>query len=125
MSPRVTYVVARVLIASAFFGFGLEPLLGAAGILTGRGTPTKAWLFFYGFQALAGILLMMGWQATRLTIVMAVMMAVDAFSVHPFWSFQGVEQHGHLMHFLKDLSVIGGLVLVSWVAEQESPRPRH
>ena len=58
MSPRVTYVVARVLIASAFLGFGLEPLLGAAGILPGRGTPTKAWLCFYGFQALAGILLM-------------------------------------------------------------------
>lgn len=125
MSPRVTYVVARVLIACAFLGIGLEPLLGAAGILPDRGTPTKAWLFFYGFQALAGLVLMLGWQATRITIVMAVLMAVDAFSVHPFWSYRGAEQHEHLMHFLKDLSVIGGLVLVSWVAEQEGAGSRE
>ena len=121
----MTYVVARVLIASAFLGFGLEPLLGAVGILPDRGTPTVPWMLFYGFQALAGIVLMIGWQATRISIVMAVMIAVDAFSTHPFWSYGGAEQHEHLMHFLKNLSVIGGLLLVSWVAEQETAGMRR
>jgi putative oxidoreductase len=121
----VTYVVARVLIASAFLGFGLEPLLGAVGILPHRGTPSGLWMLFYGFQALAGIVLMLGWQATRVAIVMAALMAMEAFSGHDFWHYAGVEQHEHLMHFLKNLSVIGGLILVSWIAEQEAAGMRR
>lgn len=123
MTPRATYVVARVLIASTFVGFGLERLLGAAHVLPGRGTPSTLWILFYAFQMLAGIILMIGWQTGRIAIVMSVLMAIDAFVAHPFWHFSGAVQQEQLQHFLKNFAVIGGLLLVSWIEETDPEEP--
>lgn len=120
MNPKVTYVVARVLIASTFFGFGLERLIAAT--MLGQGRPSNLWMLFYVFQMLAGIILMIGWQTGRIAIVMSVLMAVDAFMAHAFWNYGGVVQQEQLQHFLKNFAVIGGLLLVSGIEEQE-PEP--
>jgi putative oxidoreductase len=118
MNPKVTYIVARVLIASTFVGFGLERLIAAT--MLGQGRPSALWMLFYVFQMLAGIILMVGWQTGRIAIVMSVLMAIDAFTAHPFWNFGGAEQQQQLQHFLKNFAVIGGLLLVSWIEEQGS-----
>ena len=121
MNPQVTYVVARVLIASTFFGFGLERVIAA--MMLGQGWPSGLWMMFYIFQMVAGIILMIGWQTGRIAIVMSVLMAIDAFTVHPFWNYGGAAQQEQFQHFLKNFAVIGGLLLVSWIAEQESEEP--
>jgi putative oxidoreductase len=120
MNPRATYVVARVLIASAFVSFGLERVLTATHVLPDRGNLTPLWTIFYAFQMLAGLTLMFGWQAGRVAMLMAIMTGVDAFAAHPFWNFGGTEQQDHLIHFFKSLSGIGGLLLVSWIDAHES-----
>ena len=120
MSPKVTYLVARFLIASVFVGFGAEHLLAAAQVLPGRAVPSTPWMLLYAFEMLAGIAIMLGWQSGRLAFLMSVIIAVDAFATHPFWRYQGSAQHDQMLHFLKNLSVIGGLLLVSWI---ESCRP--
>ena len=115
MNPRILYVLARVLIASVFAGLGIERLLGAAGILSDRGTATEAGILFSTFELTAGVAIMVGWQAGRVALLMAVFLSVDAFVAHPFWNFNGAEQHGQLLHFLKNVSAIGGLLLLSWI----------
>ena len=120
MSPKVTYLVARFLIASIFVGLGAEQLLAAAQVLPGRPVPTVPWMFYFGFQMLAGMAIMLGFQPGRIAVLMSVTIAVDAFATHAFWKHQGTAQHDQMLHFLKDLSVVGGLLLVSWI---ESTRP--
>ena len=120
ISPKVTYLVARFLIASVFVGFGAEHLLAAAQVLPGRAVPSLPWMLLYGFEMLAGIAIILGWQSARLAFLMSVIIAVDAFATHPFWRYQGSAQHDQMLHFLKNFSVIGGLLLVSWI---ESSRP--
>jgi putative oxidoreductase len=115
MSPKVTYLVARFLIASVFVGFGAEHLLAAAQVLPGRALPSAPWMLLYAFEMLAGLAIMLGWQSGRLAFLMAAIIAVDAFAAHPFWKYQGPAQHDQMLHFLKNLSVIGGLLLVSWI----------
>lgn len=122
MTPKVTYVVARVLIASFFVGLGARHLLADAQVLPGR-SPNVSWILFHSFEMLAGIAIMAGWQAGRLAFLMSVIMAVDAFGSHPFWRFRGAEQYGELLSFLKNLSVIGGLILVSWIESIRLPDP--
>ena len=39
---------------------------------------------------------------------------VDGFLAHAFWTYPAAEQHGQLLHFLKNLSMLGGLVLLAW-----------
>jgi putative oxidoreductase len=119
MSPKVTYLVARFLIASVFVGFGAEHLLAAAQILPGRAVPSLPWMLLFAFEMLAGIAIMVGWQSGRLAFLMAAILAVDAFATHPFWKYQGAAQHDQILHFLKNLSVIGGLLLVSWIESSQ------
>ena len=119
MYPKATFVVARILIASTFAGFGLERVISA--LMLGRGMPSGLWMMFYVFQMVAGIILMIGWQTQRIAIVMSMLMAIDAFTAHPFWAFHGADQQDHLQHFLKNFAVIGGLLLVSCTtSEQEA-----
>ena len=115
ISPKVTYLVARFLIASVFVGFGAEHLLAAAQVLPGRALPGVPWMLLYAFEMLAGLAIMLGWQSGRLAFLMSAIIAVDAFATHPFWKYQGPAQHDQMLHFLKNLSVIGGLLLVSWL----------
>jgi putative oxidoreductase len=114
MKQPVPYVAARILIAAVFAGLGAERLLVAAGALTGRKPPGLAGLAFSGFELLAGLAIMIGWQAGRLALLLAVMLTVDAIVAHPFWLHEGVTQHDQLLHFLKNFSIVGGLLLLSW-----------
>ena len=121
ISPKVTYLVARFLIASVFVGFGAEHLLAAAQVLPGRALPGAPWMLLHVFEMLAGLAIMLGWQSGRLAFLMSAIIAVDAFAAHPFWKYQGHAQHDQMLHFLKNLSVIGGLLLVSWIESSRLP----
>ncbi|MCW1886083.1 DoxX family protein [Luteolibacter flavescens] len=120
MKQPIPYVVARILLASVFVGLGGERLLVKVGALTGRTAPGAAGVALSAFEVLAGIAIMLGWQVGRLSLLLAVFLIVDAFIAHPFWNFSGPEQRGELLHFLKNLSIIGGLLLLSWT---EAHRP--
>ena len=123
MKQPIPYVLARILIASVFVGLGAERLLVKAGALPGRVPPGAAGVALSIFELLAGIAIMAGWQAARLSLLMAVFLAVDAFVAHPFWHHGGAEQHEQLLHFLKNLSVIGGLLLLSWTESVGPTKP--
>ena len=40
---------------------------------------------------------------------------MDAFTAHPFWTHPAAEQHSQLLHFLKNMSTLGGLLLLVWM----------
>ena len=112
MNPKTLRVLARVLIASVFVGLGTERLMTAAGWLNGRTAVGGAGITFSALELLAGLALMAGWHAGCLALAMAVFLLADAFVSHSFWNLSPPEQHGQFLHFLKNLSVIGGLLLL-------------
>jgi putative oxidoreductase len=58
---------------------------------------------------------MLGWQVRWVASLLALFILVDAFLAHAFWTYPAAEQHGQLLHFLKNLSTLGGLVLLAWL----------
>ena len=123
MKHPIPYIIARILIASVFVGLGAERLLEKAGILNGRTPPGAAGVALAIFEVLAGIAIMAGWQAGRLSLLLGVFLAVDAFVAHPFWTFSGVEFHAQFLHFLKNIAIIGGLLLLSWTETVRPSKP--
>jgi putative oxidoreductase len=115
MVERALLIVARILIPSVFVGLGLERLLIAAGLLDGP-TVSAGAAAFSAFELLAGLAIMIGWKVRWVAALLAVFIVVDAFLAHPFWTFSGAERHGQLLHFLKNLSTLGGLLLLLWVS---------
>ncbi|HSD41557.1 MAG TPA: hypothetical protein VLD36_06790 [Burkholderiales bacterium] len=58
---------------------------------------------------------MIGWKLRWVASLLAVFILVDAFTAHPFWTHPAAERHGQLLHFLKNLSTLGGLLLLVWM----------
>lgn len=123
MKQPIHYILARMLVASVFVGLGAERLLVKAGVLNGRTPPGAAGVALSIFELLAGIAIMAGWQARRLSLLLGVFLAVDAFMAHPFWTHGGAEQHEQLLHFLKNLAIMGGLLLLSWTEAARPAKP--
>lgn len=124
MNPKILPVLARILIASVFVGLGAERLMSAAGWLQGRSAVGPGGIAFSTIELLAGLAIMAGWRAGCIALGMAVFLVVDAFLAHPFWKYSGAEQHGQLLHFLKNLSTIGGLLLLFWTECLASKQPK-
>jgi len=109
------FVVARVLIASVFVGLGLERIVTMLD-----GGPVSVGAFaFSAFEAAAGLAIMIGWRVSIVALVMALFLLVDALFSHRFWAVPAAEFHGQWLHFLKNMSAIGGLLLLAIVS-----RPR-
>jgi putative oxidoreductase len=114
MRNRALFITARVLIPSVFVGLGLERLLAGAGLLAGAPISAGA-VGFSAFELIAGLAVMLGWKVRWVASLLALFILVDAFLAHAFWTYPAAEQHGQLLHFLKNLSTLGGLVLLAWL----------
>ena len=114
MNNYAFLIIARVLIASVFVGLGLERLLIGAGILSGGPVSTGAMLFS-AFELLAGLFVVVGWKVGWVATLLALFILIDAFVAHGFWAYPISERHGQLLHFLKNLSTLGGLLLLVWL----------
>ena len=119
-SSDVVYVVARVLVASVFIGLGAERLLMAVGVISG-GPVSAGTVAFSAFELAAGLAIAFGWQVTWLSLLMAAFLVVDAVASHPFWAVEASERHGQVLHFLKNLAAIGGLLLLAWIGDAGRP----
>ena len=116
MNKNTIYIFARVLIASVFVGLGAERILAAMGLFGPIENPTSAGvLAFSAFELVVGIMIMIGWQVRWLSLLMGAFLLIDAFLSHPFWAVAASDMHDQYLHFLKNMSAIGGLLLLSWV----------
>jgi putative oxidoreductase len=114
MGNALVLIVARILIPSVFVGLGLSRLLVAAGLVAGPPVSAGA-AVFSGVELIVGVLIMLGWRLRWMAGLMAAFILVDAFLAHAFWTYPVEERHGQLLHFLKNLSTLGGLLLLVWL----------
>lgn len=114
---RASVAVGRVLLALIFVVAALDKLFAwqqPAAALAAKGlTPT--WLFLAAAIALelAGGLLLLTGMYTRIGALLLIAFLVPTtFVMHDFWAFEGAERQLQQAHFLKNLSILGGLLVV-------------
>ncbi|WP_374557339.1 hypothetical protein [Thermomonas sp.] len=79
-----------------------------------HGTPTSdTTLLISTAEMLLGVLLAAGWQLRAVALVAALALIVDAALSHPFWNARGGAQAAQLLQFMKNMGLVGGLVLLS------------
>ena len=101
--------LAQWLLAAAFLvagGFRLWQALHGAPIPNGS-------LLISAGEVLLGVLLAAGWQLRALALLAAAALLADAALTHPFWKFSGSAQAAQLLHFMKNIGLVGGLILLS------------
>jgi putative oxidoreductase len=111
-------VVGRVLLALMFIlsGYGkLSDIQGTAGFIASGGLPAPSVLAVLvgAFELLGGLALVLGYRVRWVGLAMALFTLAASMVFHAFWSAPAAQQYVTQLLFMKNISVAGGMLLVS------------
>ena len=109
--------LARVLLALIFIvsGFGkLTGLEGTAGYIASKGLPLPTLLALGAgaLEVLGGLALAVGFRARWSALALAVFTLAATVLFHNYWAMPAEQQFVQQLMFMKNLSIVGGLLLV-------------
>ena len=124
------YALGRMLISVVFIWGALQKLFGIgafAKLLAGVGVPIPdevaaylggmpkyealAWLLA-SLELICGLMILLGLKARWGALVLVVFTAGTIFYIHRFWEMGGAEHAMHQAYALKNLAILGGLLLI-------------
>ena len=117
----VGLLIGRILLVAIFIFSGTVKFIdpsGTAGHIAEQGLPTPMVLAFAAgaVEVIAGLMVAVGWQTRVAALVLAAFSAVTAFFFHDFWNFPaGEEQINQMLHAFKNVTIIGGLIVLACV----------
>jgi putative oxidoreductase len=110
-------LAGRILIALIFLlaGFGkLTGFAGTVGYIASKGLPLPQ-LAAVGaiiVELGGGIMLVVGWKTRLAAAVIFAFTALTALIFHNFWSVPPEQAQNQMIHFMKNISMMGGLLYV-------------
>jgi putative oxidoreductase len=110
-------LAGRILIALIFVlsGFGkITGFEGTVGYIVSKGLPLPQ-LAAVGAVIVelgGGIMLVLGWKARWAAAAMFVFTALAALIFHNFWAVPADQAQNQMIHFMKNISILGGLLYV-------------
>lgn len=114
---RIAPLVGRILLALIFLMSGLNKftgLAGTAGYIASKGLPLPQLLATGAavVELVGGVLLIIGWKARWAALVLFIFTALAALLFHNFWAVAPEQAQNQMIHFMKNLAIMGGLLYV-------------
>lgn len=111
-------LIARVLLMILFVLSGWSKLTGfegTVGYMTSLGAPAPmlAAAIAVIMEFFVGIVLILGFYARPLAFLFALFVLGTALLGHPFWNMVDPERSANMTQFLKNLSIVGGMLLLA------------
>jgi putative oxidoreductase len=111
-------LVGRLCFAALFLPSGIRKISGVgefAQSLATRGVPGSGVLAWIGAIAefLGPILLALGIKTRAAALLMVVFTIIATLIAHRFWEFQDAARVAQQSNFLKNLAIIGGLLILA------------
>ncbi len=108
---------ARALLALIFIMSGLQKIsgyTGTQGYMEAMGVPGALLPLVIAVELLGGIAIVIGWQARLAAFLLAGFTILSGLLFHliPGMSMTGMEAQMQTIHFMKNVSIAGGLLLV-------------
>lgn len=110
-------LAGRILIAAIFIFAGLGKINGfegTVGYIASKGLPLPqlgtigAILVELG----GGIMLVLGWKTRGAAAALLIFTAVAAIIFHNFWASPPDQAQNQMIHFMKNMAIVGGLLFV-------------
>jgi putative oxidoreductase len=117
-SPAVLPLIARILLALLFLVSAVRSLgavAGTAGYFARLGVPMSevvTWVVI-AVEIVGAVMLIVGWRTRLAAWGLAVFVVVATLLAHRFWAVDPGQYVNQLNHFLKNLAILGGLLLVA------------
>ncbi|MCO7516455.1 DoxX family protein [Pseudomonas guariconensis] len=111
-------LIARILLMILFIMSGWSKLTGfegTVGYMTSLGAPVPmlAAAIAVIMEFAVGILLILGFYTRPLAFLFALFVVGTALLGHPFWNMVDPERSANMTQFFKNLSIVGGLLLLA------------
>lgn len=120
------YAVGRVLVPIVFIVAGFQKLwdIGSVARTIASIEMLHRHLFNFmgpmGFaylvaviEIVGGSLVLIGVWTRFAALILLIYAAIVTFTLHDFWNMQGVARDGNQIHFLKNLSIMGALLMIA------------
>lgn len=104
--------LAQWLLASVFVVMGAYRIWRST-----QGVPTaNSTLVLSAAELALGLALLAGWRLRVTALLGAALVLGDALLNHRFWNLSGGAQAAQLLHFMQNIGLAGGLLLLSTLA---------
>ena len=118
-SDRWSLAVGRFLLSVIFIlsGFGkLTQFAATATMMSSKGIPLAklALVISILVEVGGGLALLAGFKVRYVAPIMALWLVPVTLVFHNFWAYQGQEATGQQINFLKNLAVMGGLLVAAY-----------
>jgi putative oxidoreductase len=91
----------------------LAPYTAQLETVTGMPTAQLLAIGSGALEVVCGLMIALNFGARFFAIVLILFVAAATFYFHDFWNQTGVEARGNLVHALKNLSIIGALLMIA------------
>lgn len=110
-------LLARILLVVLFVLFGWSKLTdfpGTVGYMASQGlpVPTLAAAVVVLMEFFVGLAIVLGFFTRPLAMLLALYTLGTAFIGHHYWTMDGAERMANMINFYKNISIIGGLLLL-------------
>lgn len=114
----IILLLARILLMALFVLAGWGKLTGFDGTVAymtslGAPAPTLAAAVAVVMEFAVAILLILGFYTRPLALLFALFVLGTALIGHPFWNMVDPERSANMTQFLKNMSIIGGLLALA------------
>jgi putative oxidoreductase len=111
-------LLARALVSALFLLTGWQKMTGFAGTIgymqsVGAPLPTVAAAVSVVMEFFVGAALLLGIWVRPLALLLFLFTFGTALIGHHFWTLQGPDRHVNQLNFFKNLSIMGGLLLLA------------
>jgi putative oxidoreductase len=112
-------VLGRFLMSVIFIlsgGFKLIQFAGSASMMAGKGIPLAklALVISLIIEIGGGIALLTGFRVRQIAPIMALWLVPVTLVFHNFWAYQGADQQNQMANFLKNVAIMGGLLVAAY-----------
>jgi putative oxidoreductase len=117
LAKRYGPLVGRMLMALLFLQSGIEKVtaFGAtAGAMAAKGMPMTEVLLVgaIAFELVGATLLIMGWHTRWAALALIIFLVPATLYFHNYWTYPEKEVGNQRNHFMKNVTILGGLVFV-------------
>lgn len=110
-------LAGRVLITFIFLrsAYGkLFEFAALSGMMAKKGMPFAEFLLAgaIAFEIAGGLMVLFGWHARIGALLLALFLVPATLIFHNFWAADPLQVSNQLNHFLKNLTILGGLVFI-------------
>jgi putative oxidoreductase len=110
-------LLGRILITAIFLRSGFGKITGFTAVAAGmanKGMPFADVLLVGAivFEIAGSLMVLLGWKARWGALLLILFTVPATLLYHDFWNMEGAQYRSQLSHFMKNLSILGGLFVV-------------